>query len=169
MAQSFENAINEKDYIWLKVDVINKIKNNPSFSNKEADRAIAILQNRCPEIFETYQTLKIEDETKRNQPEKWDRDYFMWCAYYLELNFCIERVEILRKVGRKISGGTQTESKTMSEKQRNTYMQQQKKDEGKQGQNPTITTPERRYRLLAVAIATVVVLVLLTVLVLNLK
>ena len=169
MSQSFDNAINEKDYIWLKVDVINKIKNNPSFSNKEADRAIAALQNKCPEIFETYRSLEIEDEAKRDQPEKWDRDNFMWCAYYLELNFCTERVEILRKVGRKISDRTPTGSKSESEKQRNASIQQQKKDEGKQGQNPTVTTPERRYRLLIAAIAIAAILVLLTVLVFNLK
>lgn len=39
--------------------------------------------------------------------------------------------------------------------------------EGKQGKNPPMTAPERRYRLLIAAIAIVVILVLLTVAISN--
>lgn len=106
----FKEALEKKNGLWLKVAVINAIKNDPSFSTGEADRAIWYIENSYGELFEPYKKIEGEDESIQNQSDKWNFEYFSGCAYYLELNFCKERIEILRKVGQKISGRAPTQS-----------------------------------------------------------
>lgn len=106
----FKEALEKRDDIWLKGAVISAIKNDPSFSTGETYLAVRCIENSYGELFESYKKLEIEDESLRNQPDKWNFEYFSWCAYYLELNFCKERIEILRKVGQKISGRVPTQS-----------------------------------------------------------
>lgn len=184
----FKEALEKRDDIWLKGAVINAIKNDPSFSTGEADRAIWYIENSYGELFEPYKKIEGEDESIQNQPDKWNFEYFSGCAYYLELNFCKERIEILRKVGQKISGRAPTQS-AAPQTQANTaayhvqprpaapgtnqttsYGQPRaadvkkdvkKKDGDENRPNPTLTTPDKRYGLLAAAIAAVVILVLI--------
>lgn len=184
----FKEALEKKNGLWLKVAVINAIKNDPSFSTGEADRAIWYIENSYGELFEPYKKIEGEDESIQNQSDKWNFEYFSGCAYYLELNFCKERIEILRKVGQKISGRVPTQS-AAPQTQANTaayhvqprpaapgtnqttsYSQPQaadvkkdvkKKDGDENRPNPTLTTPDKRYGLLAAAIAAVVILVLI--------
>lgn len=184
----FKEALEKKNGLWLKVAVINAIKNDPSFSTGEADRAIWYIENSYGELFEPYKKIEGEDESIQNQSDKWNFEYFSGCAYYLELNFCKERIKILRKVGQKISGRAPTQS-AAPQTQANTaayhvqprpaapgtnqttsYSQPQaadvkkdvkKKDGDENRPNPTLTTPDKRYGLLAAAIAAVVILVLI--------
>lgn len=106
----FKEALEKRDDIWLKGAVINAIKNDPSFSTGEADLAVRCIESSYGELFESYKKIEGEDEAMQSQPDKWDFEYFSGCAYYLELNFCKERIEILRKVGQKISGRVPTQS-----------------------------------------------------------
>lgn len=187
----FKEALEKKDAIWLKGAVISAIKNDPSFSTGETYLAVRCIENSYGELFESYKKLEIEDESLRNQPDKWNFEYFSWCAYYLELNFCKERIEILRKVGQKISGRAPTQS-AAPQTQANTaayhvqprpaapgtnqttsYSQPQaadvkkdvKKKDGDENRphptKPPMTEPDKRYGLMAAAIAVVVILVLI--------
>ena len=115
----FKEALEKRDDIWLKGAVINAIKNDPSFSTGEADLAVRCIESSYGELCESYKKIEGEDEAMQNQPDKWDFEYFSGCAYYLELNFCKERIEILRKVGQKISGRVPTQS-AAPQKQANT-------------------------------------------------
>lgn len=187
----FKEALEKKNGLWLKVAVINAIKNDPSFSTGEADRAIWYIENSYGELFEPYKKIEGEDESIQNQSDKWNFEYFSGCAYYLELNFCKERIEILRKVGQKISGRVPTQS-AAPQTQANTaayhvqprpaapgtnqttsYSQPQaadvkkdvKKKDGDENRphptKPPMTEPDKRYGLMAAAIAVVVILVLI--------
>lgn len=115
----FKEALEKRDDIWLKGAVINAIKNDPSFSTGEADLAVRCIESSYGELFESYKKIEGEDEAMQNQRDKWNFEYFSGCAYYLELNFCKERIEILRKVGQKISGRAPTQS-AAPQKQANT-------------------------------------------------
>lgn len=187
----FKEALEKKNGLWLKVAVINAIKNDPSFSTGEADRAIWYIENSYGELFEPYKKIEGEDESIQNQSDKWNFEYFSGCAYYLELNFCKERIKILRKVGQKISGRAPTQS-AAPQTQANTaayhvqprpaapgtnqttsYSQPQaadvkkdvKKKDGDENRphptKPPMTEPDKRYGLMAAAIAVVVILVLI--------
>lgn len=187
----FKEALEKKNGLWLKVAVINAIKNDPSFSTGEADRAIWYIENSYGELFEPYKKIEGEDESIQNQSDKWNFEYFSGCAYYLELNFCKERIKILRKVGQKISGRAPTQS-AAPQTQANTaayhvqprpaapgtnqttsYSQPQaadvkkdvKKKDGDENRphptKPPMIEPDKRYGLMAAAIAVVVILVLI--------
>lgn len=172
--EAVQNKEDRKNFIRLKANVVSAIQMDPAFESGEADAALAILREKCPEIFEPKRNLGYEEI--RSDPDTWDRDYFMQNTTYLKQNFCEKRIDELREIGQKVYGkkpARPTEPMKQNSNQPKPSVRQNvtvpADKEGKQGQNPTITTPERRYRLLAVAIAVVVVLLLLTVLVFNLK
>ena len=177
--EAVQNKEDRKNFIRLKANVVSAIQMDPAFESGEADAALAILREKCPEIFESKRNLGYEE--MRSDPATWDRDYFMQNTTYLKQNFCEERIKELREIGQKVYGKKltrQTETmKQNSNQPKPVYSTQTSvrqnatapaDKEGKQGKNPPITAPEWRYRLLAVAIAVVAVLVLITVLTLNL-
>lgn len=176
--EAIRNKADQKNFIRLKVSVISAIQNDPTFASGEAENALDILRRECPEIFERKKDLGYEE--KRTDSDTWDSDYFMRNTTYLEQNFCEDRINELKNIGQEVYGKKQTrQTETMkqnSNRPKPAYSVQPSvrqnatvpaDKEGKQGKNPPITAPERRYRLLAVAIAVVVVLVLITGLTLN--
>lgn len=166
----FNEAISKKgdpqSLMRLKSSVISAIKVDPSFPNGcEADAALELLHQKCPEIFETKKELSYEV----NLPEmEWDKDYFLRKTNYLRQNFCEERIQELREIGRKVNGNNLTpktettqrlsERKTAVSCTGNKPLDRVNKEDEKR-RNPT-QTPERRSGALAIALAVAVVAIL---------
>ena len=166
----FNEAISKKgdpqSFMRLKSSVISAIKVDPSFPNGcEADAALELLRQKCPEIFETKKELSYEV----NLPEmEWDKDYFLRKTNYLRQNFCEERIQELREIGQKVYGYNLTpktettqclsERKTAVPRTGNKPLDRVNKEDEKR-RNPT-QTPERRSRALAIALAVAVVAIL---------
>lgn len=169
--EAIRNKLDRKNLIRLKVSVISAIKADPTFSSGEIERALRWLRSDCKEVFDEKKE-EIENEVELSNQDAWDEDYFLWKTIYLERNFCEERIDELRKIGQKVYGKKLPRStepmRQNSNQPKPTHPVQFEADkEGKQGKNPPMTAPERRYRLLIAAIAIVVILVLLTVAISN--
>lgn len=98
--KNFQDAIKNKDYTRLKVNVSSAIANDPGFRGDEIERVLDILQEEVPEIFEDYKHLNYEYDLDRDQ---WNKGYFDEMTYWLQRNFSKERLEKLKEVGRTIS------------------------------------------------------------------
>lgn len=173
----FNEAISKKgdpqSVMRLKSSVISAIKVDPTFSNGEAYAALALLRQKCPEIFEAKKELSYEV----NLPEiEWDNDYFLRKTNYLRQNFCEERIQELQEIGQKVYGNKlirKTETKqhwsrggTSVPNPAKTSVNSKNKEGEKRG-NPPQTPESRRGTLaiaLAVAVAVVAILVLAAVL-----
>lgn len=165
----FNEAISKKgnpqSLMRLKSSVISAIKVDPTFSNGEADAALKLLEQKCPEIFEAKKELSYEV----NLPEmEWDNDYFLRKTNYLRQNFSKERVEELREIGQKVYGNklarkTETTQhlsvgKTAVPNPAKTSVNSENKEDEKRRNPPQ--APERRSRTLAIALAVAVVAIL---------
>ena len=166
----FNEAISKKgdpqSFMRLKSSVISAIKVDPFFPNGcEADAALELLRQKCPEIFETKKELSYEV----NLPEmEWDKDYFLRKTNYLRQNFCDERIQELREIGQKVYGNKLTRKtettqhlsrgKTSVPNPAKTSVNSENKEDEKR-RNPT-QTPERRSGALAIALAVAVVAIL---------
>lgn len=166
----FNEAISKKgdpqSLMRLKSSVISAIKVDPSFPNGcEADAALKILEQKCPEIFEAKKELSYEVDL----PEmEWDNDYFLRKTNYLRQNFSKERIKELREIGQKVYGNKLTRKtettqhlsvgKTAVPRTENKPLDRVNKEDEKR-RNPT-QTPERRSRALAIALAVAVVAIL---------
>ena len=95
----FYKAIENKDYGTLKFSIMNSISSDPTFERGETDKAIKILEEKCPEIFEEYKDLGYEE---RLDPSDWDKEYFSKLTYWLTKNFSKERIPYIKKVGKTI-------------------------------------------------------------------
>lgn len=170
----FNEAISKKgdpqSFMRLKSSVISAIKVDPSFPNGcEADAALELLRQKCPEIFEAKKELSYEV----NLPEmEWDKDYFLRKTNYLRQNFCEERIQELREIGQKVYGNRLTRKNettqqptrhlgvgktAVSNPAKPSVNSENKEDEKRR--NPT-QTPERRSGALAIALAVAVVAIL---------
>ena len=98
----FQKAIQEKDDISLKVSVVSAIRNDPTSAGGEANRALKMLREGCPEVFEPKRELKYEE--LHPDPNTWDEHYFLLYAAYVENNFCEERIRQLQEIGKKVYG-----------------------------------------------------------------
>lgn len=99
----FEESIqNKTNFTRLRVSVVNAIRNDPTSSRDEADRALRMLWKGYPEVFEKKRDLEYEEQ--RPDPAAWDKDYFLKYATYVEDNFCPERIKQLREIGKKVYG-----------------------------------------------------------------
>lgn len=104
MFSSFDNnaflkAIEEKDFVRLKVNTRSAILNDPTFSGHEVDDVLDVLRERVPEIFEEETTLPYEE---RLDQSKWDRPYFTKLTLWFEENFAESRISYIKKVGKEV-------------------------------------------------------------------
>lgn len=111
----FEQWLSEKDYSSLKTAVINVIENDPTFSTGEFNKVIAVLNQRCPEIFEEYQLQNGEDVFDESG-KVWSYDYFITLNFWFRENFALSRRTNIEKVGKKLFGGKTTENFTQPPK-----------------------------------------------------
>ena len=165
--EAIDSKTDSKSLIRLKTSVISAIKVNPTFpNNNEADKALSLLHQKCPEIFEKKKNLSYEVNLPENE---WDSNYFLRKTTYLQQNFCEERIDELREIGKKVYGKNQI--RKIATVQKNPGYQptpvpksvnaseNRVNKEGENCQNPP-KAPKRHSKILAIALVTVVVLVL---------
>lgn len=111
----FEQWLLEKDYSSLKTAVINVIRNDPTFSSGEFDKVIAVLEQRCPEIFDEYQ-LQNGEEAFDASGKAWSNEYFRSLTFWFRENFALSRKANIEKVGKKLYGSKTTENFTQPPK-----------------------------------------------------
>lgn len=99
----FWKAIEEKDYVRLKVNTVSSMLNDPTFARGETMKVLEILKEKVPEIFEEEITLDYEERLK---PSEWDKRYFTKLTYWFQENFAESRVEYIKKVGRVVHEDT---------------------------------------------------------------
>lgn len=106
--QKFNKAITDKNYSYIKICIINAIRNNPNFKPNvehkcEAQMAFSQVCQVCPDILEHYQLQEGETEFNEKDRAKWDKEYFIRQTFLLKKNFCKERYENIKKIGQAIT------------------------------------------------------------------
>ena len=111
----FRQAIKDKDYLTLKMAVINAIRNNPrfipeeGFEKCEATRALQLLMRECPQIMENYCLLEGESPYDyEKQRSSWTTDTFIRASYRLKDNFNRERFNQVAQIGKYVYGERKT-------------------------------------------------------------
>lgn len=105
----FNKAIENRDFLTLKSYIISSIRYNPQFlplqgaSISEAEMALNILRERVKEIFENYKKQDKEIVISDDESVNWSKEYFIEQTFWLGENFCEERIERIKKIGKKIS------------------------------------------------------------------
>ena len=95
----FWKYIETKDYLALKINTCSTILNDPTFERDELSKVLKILEKEVPEIFEEYH---VNDWEERLEPKDWTKRYFSKLVYYLQENFCKDRLDYIKKVGRAV-------------------------------------------------------------------
>jgi len=92
----FWQAIKEKDYLALKVNTVSTMLNDPTFERGETMKAIRILEEEVPEIFEEEVKLEYEERLEKSA---WDKRYFTKLTYWFQKNFAKSRIDYIKEVG----------------------------------------------------------------------
>lgn len=99
----FWKHIETKDYPALKINTCSTILNDPTFERDELSKVLKILEKEVPEIFEEYHK---NDWEERLEPKDWTKRYFSKLVFYLQDNFCKDRLDYIKKVGRAVHQDT---------------------------------------------------------------
>lgn len=105
--EKFHKAVAEKNYLYAKTCVTSAIKANPQFSpmkgegnRSEARVAYDYIKQHLPEAFAPYKLyageLVITDDNLAEATE----DLFYEKCFHLEENFCAQRYNELRRIGK---------------------------------------------------------------------
>lgn len=100
---AFMKAIEEKNYLRLKVDTVSSMLNDPTFERGETDKVLKILDEKVPEIFEDEVKLDYEERLERSE---WDKRYFTKLTYWFQENFAKSRVQYIKEVGNAVHKDT---------------------------------------------------------------
>ena len=100
---AFRQAIRDKDYLALKVSTVSTMLDDPTFERGETMKAIQILKEQVPEIFEDEVKLDYEERLEKSA---WDKRYFTKLTYWFQENFAISRISYIREVGRVVHRDT---------------------------------------------------------------
>ena len=90
----FWKYIETKDYLALKINTCSTILNDPAFERDELSKVLKILEKEVPEIFEEYH---VNDWEERLEPKDWTKRYFSKLVFYLQENFCKDRIGYIKK------------------------------------------------------------------------
>lgn len=99
----FEEAINKKDYLWLKACVARSMLNDPTFERGETKEILDVLKEKVPEIFEEEIKLDFEERLERSA---WDKRYFTGLVYCFQENFAESRIAYIQEVGKVVHKDT---------------------------------------------------------------
>lgn len=77
--------------------------NDPTFERDELSKVLKILEKEVPDIFEDYHKNEWEE---RVEPKDWTKRYFSKLVFYLQDNFCKDRLDYIKKVGRAVHQDT---------------------------------------------------------------
>ncbi len=152
----FWKAINNKNYLRLKINTVSTMLSDPTFERGETDRVLKILEERVPEIFEDEKKLAFE---KRLAPDLWDKGYFTELTYYFRENFAKSRIPYIKEVGRAVHQDT---AKVYTESLK--IGTDKKTSKGRNSENPPHAPGRREQSTMIGVVVTVGVLVLFLVL-----
>lgn len=99
--EEFYKAIEENNFIRLKVNAYSAIINDPRFAFGEYEELEKILKAKVPEIFEEEVTLGFESRLSK---EQWDEEYFIKLTSWFQENFALSRIPYIKEVGRHVYG-----------------------------------------------------------------
>lgn len=94
--KAFWKAVEEKDYLCLKVNTVSSMLDDPTFARGETMKVLEILDEKVPEIFEDEVKLDYEERLERSA---WDKRYFTKLTYWFQENFAKSRVQYIKEVG----------------------------------------------------------------------
>lgn len=94
--KTFWKAVEEKDYVCLKVNTVSSMLDDPTFARGETMKVLEILDDKVPEIFEDEIRLDYEERLDRSA---WDKRYFTKLTYWFQENFAKSRVPYIKEVG----------------------------------------------------------------------
>ena len=100
---TFRQAIRDKDYLALKVSTVSTMLDDPTFERGETVKAIQILKEQVPEIFEDEVKLDYEERLEKSE---WNKRCFTKLTYWFQENFAISRISYIREVGRVVHRDT---------------------------------------------------------------
>ena len=100
---AFRQAIRDRDYFALKISTVSTMRGDPTFERGETIKAIQILKEQVPEIFEDEVKLDYEERLEKSA---WDKRYFTKLTYWFQENFAISRINYIREVGRVVHRDT---------------------------------------------------------------
>ena len=99
----FWKAIEEKNYLRLKVNTVSSMRNDPTFARGETEEVLQILDREVPEIYEDEIWLDYEERLDRSL---WDKDYFTKLTYWFQKNFAKSRIPYIKEVGQAVHQDT---------------------------------------------------------------
>lgn len=99
----FEEDIRKKALWGLRATAVKVIEFDPTFSTGEYEYIINRLKKEVPEVFVEYKVLPNERDFQEDE-NSWDEKYFLNLTFYLQENFCLERIENIKRVGKKVYG-----------------------------------------------------------------
>lgn len=99
--KTFEENIQKKNLWGLRSTVASIIKFDPTFSSGDYAYVIKRLQEEVPEVFVEYKLLPNEEPFQEDE-RGWDEKYLLDLTFYLQENFCLDRIANIKKVGKKV-------------------------------------------------------------------
>ena len=143
--KAFWQAIENKDYLRLKINTVSAIRNDPTFARGETMQVLKILEEQVPEIFEEKVHLDFEEQLYRND---WDKDYFTKLTYWLQENFAKSRIDYIKRVGSVVHKETEEKYKQSLELKGHDPVisdsKKAKKESGHKRENSLIAADEKK-------------------------
>lgn len=137
--EDFEEAINKKNYLWLKACVARSMLHDPTFERGETKEILDVLKEKVPEIFVEEIKLGFEERLERSE---WDKRYFTGLTYCLQENFAESRIAYIQEVGKVVHKDTaEAYRKSIEEFEKNKFKQLHSKNPQSVPRKPT---PEKR-------------------------
>lgn len=96
--KDLKKAIDNKNYLWLSVTMMNIMWNDPMFEYGEFDRLVSICKKYIPEVFKKEKQLSYEK--KILDSSLWNEDYFAKVTYWFKENPALSRIPYIKKVGK---------------------------------------------------------------------
>lgn len=112
ITKTLEQAVNKGDLTGIYSIFYTVLHEDPAFSTGKFEQLLAYVRSRnVPEFMQPFDGEKFGSE------EEWNEEYWALQASELVDNFCEERIEHLKKVGRKLYMEKKTSSETGFEKE----------------------------------------------------
>ena len=96
MDKNLEAAVAEKNVVHIKSALTSIALKDRNFSTGEFDEALRFVAARGINLYEPFDGENFKTESE------WDKNYWQYIKSSLEDNFCQERIDLLKRIGRKI-------------------------------------------------------------------
>jgi len=136
--KAFWKAVEEKDYVCLKVNTVSSMLDDPTFARGETMKVLEILEDKVPEIFEDEVRLDYEERLERSA---WDKRYFTKLTYWFQENFAKSRVAYIKEVGKAVHEDTAQKYEASLKKSSTTQAAQPVKRPAAQAKPNTASKP----------------------------